>query len=169
MTSGLWPLQSVGQLGHRFGQTRIQMLSTTCSIPGDNLASYEQSGHYDGERKAVGWKISISVELGPNLFDGNRKPLSTWGLACWQRGCHGMSQFLSWILPYYSAVTGHSFWFRLRGSLLIWTWCLLLGWSRHTSPLNFFPKTFSTLARSSSLPGIWKEKNPSNQYLRSWR
>ena len=39
------------------------------------------------------------------------------------------------------------------GSLLLWTWCLLLGWSRPTSPLSFSLKTFSTPARSSLWPG----------------
>ena len=42
------------------------------------------------------------------------------------------------------------------GSLLLWTWCLLLGWSRPTCRLSFSLKSFSTPVRSSLCPGINK-------------
>ena len=99
MTSGLWPLQSVGQLGHRFCQIHIEILSPTSSIPGDNLASYEQSRHYEGERDPIDREKSIPVEHSPHVLEccfrrWGRKSLSTQWLGCRQRRCHGMCQFL---------------------------------------------------------------------------
>ena len=83
--SGLWLLQSVVQPGHRFG-LRTNWSFLLKSIPGDHLASNEQSWHYNGKSKGLEWKVSLLVEFS----EIPRPDIPRYR----QWGWYGMCQFL---------------------------------------------------------------------------
>ena len=65
-----------------------RLVSPVSSIPGDHLASDEQSWHRDGKSKGFDWKVSLFVAHCPHVLEERRtrrwgsKSFPTWRLQC---------------------------------------------------------------------------------------